>query len=60
VDLINNVAISDREPTQQTEAVSRELMAAAAAQLAKLEAIVAEDVAAVNAMAASAGVAHVG
>ena len=28
--LINNVAISDREPTQQTEAVSRELMAAAA------------------------------
>jgi hypothetical protein len=60
VDLINNVAISDREPTQQTEAVSRELMAAAAAQLAKLDAVVAGEVAAVNAMAASAGVAHVG
>lgn len=57
VDLINTVAISDREPTQQAEAVSRELMANVAAELAKAEAVFAGAIAEVNRMAA--GVAHV-
>ncbi len=59
VDLINTVAISDREPTQQAEAVSRELMAAVAAELAKMEAIFAGDLAEANRLAKAAGVAHV-
>jgi len=57
VDLINTVTISDREPTQQAEAVSRELMANVAAQLVKAEAVMGEEVMAINRMAA--GVVHV-
>jgi photosystem II stability/assembly factor-like uncharacterized protein len=59
VDLFNTVAISDREPTQQAEAVSRELMANVAAQLAKAASVIETDVAEVNRMAASAAVAHI-
>lgn len=59
VDLINTVTISDREPTQQAEAVSRELMANVAAELAKAAAVMGDEVAAINRMAASAGIAHV-
>jgi hypothetical protein len=40
-------------------AVSRELMDAVAGELAKMDAVIAGDLAAVNAMAASAGIAHV-
>ena len=60
VDLINTVAISDREPTEQAEAVSREIMAKVTAELARLQALEAGDIAAINRRAADAGIAHVG
>jgi len=52
VDLINTVSISDTAPTAQAEAVSRALMAAVASQLARLDAVVAGEVAEVNRLAA--------
>ncbi len=59
VDLINTVLVSDREPTAQAAAVSRELMVNVAKELATMEAILAGDVAEVNRLAAAAGVMHV-
>ncbi|MCC6719092.1 MAG: glycosyl hydrolase [Acetobacteraceae bacterium] len=59
VDLINTVAISDREPTAQAAAVSQELMDNVAAQLAAMNAVLTGDIAEINRAAASAGIAHV-
>ena len=59
VDLINTVLISDREPTAQAAAVSRELMDNVARELAKMVAILAGDVAEVNRQSIAAGVRHV-
>ena len=51
--------ISDREPTAQAAAVSRELMDNVARELAKMVAILAGDVAEVNRQSIAAGVRHV-
>jgi photosystem II stability/assembly factor-like uncharacterized protein len=59
VDLINTVAMSDGAPTAQADAVSRELMAKLAGELAKLDALLAGDIAAINRMAAERRIAHV-
>lgn len=59
VDLINTVAMSDREPTAQAEAVSRELMARVAGEIGKLEAIDAGAIAEINRMAAERAIGHV-
>ena len=59
VDLINTSVISDREPTQQATAVSRELMDNVAAQLAKMEAVLSGDIAEINRLAAAAGIAYI-
>ena len=59
VDLINTVLISDREPTAQAAAVSRELMDNVAKELAKMAGILAGEVAEVNRQSIAAGVAHV-
>ena len=56
VDLINTVAISDTAPTAQAEAVSREIMAHVDAEIAKLDALAAADVAETNRMAAESAV----
>lgn len=47
-DMINMVIIADAAPTSQTEAVSRETMARVDAELAKLDALVSGDLAALN------------
>ena len=59
VDLINTVAMSDTSPTAPADAVSRELMTTVAGVLAKLDALVSGDIAAINVMAAERQVAHV-
>jgi photosystem II stability/assembly factor-like uncharacterized protein len=59
VDLINTVTMSDTSPTAQAAAVSRKLMADVDVQLARLDEVVASDVAQVNRMAATHGMAHV-
>jgi photosystem II stability/assembly factor-like uncharacterized protein len=59
IDLINTVAMSDTSPTAQADAVSRELMTTAAGWIAKLDALLAGDIAAINAMAAERRLAHV-
>jgi len=59
VDLINTVAMSDRCPTAQAGAVSREIMAKVDGELAKLDALISGEVADVNAMAAERRIAHV-
>ena len=59
VDLINTVAVSDTSPTASADAVSREIMAKVAAEIAKLEALLRGDIAGINATAAERGVAHV-
>ena len=59
IDLINTVLMSDREPTAQAAAVSRELLDNVANELAKMAAILAGDVAEVNRQATAAGVNHV-
>ena len=59
VDLINTVAMSDTSPTAQADAVSRELMTTVAGVLAKLDALLSGDIAAINALAAERRVAHV-
>ena len=50
---------ADRPPTTQTLAVSREVMAKVDGEVAKFEAIVAEDIAKLNAALAKARVRHV-
>jgi hypothetical protein len=59
VDLINTVAMSDTSPTASADAVSRELMAKVAGEIAKLDAMMAGEIAAINLMAAERQVAHV-
>ncbi|SDR57050.1 Sortilin, neurotensin receptor 3 [Rhizobiales bacterium GAS191] len=59
VDLINTVAMSDTSPTAPADAVSRELMTKVEGEIAKLDALLSGDIAAINAMAAERRVAHV-
>jgi hypothetical protein len=59
IDLINTAAISDTAPTASTDAVSRELMAKVADAIAKLEALLRGDIAAINTAAAEHRLAHV-
>jgi hypothetical protein len=59
VDLINTCTLADAAPTVQAEAVSRELMANVDRQLAKLDVLIAGDIAAINKSAAERGVAYV-
>jgi photosystem II stability/assembly factor-like uncharacterized protein len=59
MDLINNVAVSDTSPTASAEAVSREIMAKVAVEIAKLEALIRGDIGAINALAAERKLAHV-
>lgn len=51
VDLISMVAIADAAPTTQAAAVSQELMARVADELAKLDALVMHDVGGINRLA---------
>jgi photosystem II stability/assembly factor-like uncharacterized protein len=59
IDLINTVAMSDTAPTAPADAVSRELMAKIESEIAKVDALIAGDIAAINAMAAERRIAHV-
>jgi hypothetical protein len=59
VDLINTVAMSDTSPTAQADAVSREVMTRVAGEIARLDAVVARDVAAINRMAGEIRLPHV-
>ena len=59
IDLINTVAMSDTSPTASADAVSREIMAKVANEIAKLDALLRGDVAAINALAAERQLAHV-
>ena len=53
VDLINTVAISDTAPTAQAEAVSREIMARAEAEIARLSAVMSTELEEINRLAAN-------
>jgi len=53
------VNMSDTAPTAQADAVAREIMGKVAAQLGKLDAVMAGEVAEINRLAAERGVAHV-
>jgi hypothetical protein len=59
VDLINTVAIADTAPTAQADAVSREIMARVDAEIAKLDAVLATDIADINRTAAERSIGHV-
>ena len=59
VDLINTVAIADMAPTAPADAVSRETMARVDAEIAKLDALLAGDIADINRTAAERSIAHV-
>ncbi|HME26531.1 MAG TPA: glycosyl hydrolase [Acetobacteraceae bacterium] len=59
VDLINTVAIADTAPTAQADAVSREIMAHVDAEIAKLDALLASDIADINRTAAERSIGHV-
>jgi len=59
MDVINNVAVSDNAPTASAEAISREIMAKVAGEIAKLEALLRGDIAAINTAAAERRLAHV-
>jgi photosystem II stability/assembly factor-like uncharacterized protein len=59
VDLINTVAIADTAPTAQADAVSREIMAQIDAQLARMDSVLAGDIADINRMAAARSIAYV-
>jgi hypothetical protein len=59
VDLINTVAIADMAPTAPADAVSREILAQVDAQLAKLDALLASDIADINRLAAAQSIAHI-
>jgi photosystem II stability/assembly factor-like uncharacterized protein len=59
VDMINTVAIADMAPTVQADAVSREIMAQIDAQLAKMDSVVAADIADINRMAATRSIAYI-
>jgi hypothetical protein len=51
--------MSDTSPTAQADAVSRELMTTVEGWIGKLDALLAGDIAAINAMAAERRLAHV-
>ena len=59
VDLINTVGMADMAPTQQAEAVAREIMARVDAEIGKLDTVTTDDVAAINHLLAERAVAHV-
>jgi photosystem II stability/assembly factor-like uncharacterized protein/uncharacterized coiled-coil protein SlyX len=59
VDLINMAGIADMAPTAPTDAVSRETMARVDAELAKLDTLLAGDIADINRTAAERSIAHV-
>ena len=59
VDLINTVAIADMPPTVPAIAVSRQIMASVDGEIAKLEALLATDIAAIDRMAAEHSIAYV-
>ena len=59
VDMINTAGIADMAPTVQTVAVSREIMARVDAEIAKLDALIAGDIADINRTAAERSIAHV-
>jgi len=59
VDLINTVAIADMAPTVPAIAVSRQIMASVDGEIAKLDALLATDIAAINRMAAERSIARV-
>ena len=59
VDLINTVAIADMAPTAPAAAVSREIMAQVDGELAKFSAMVANDIADINRIAAERSVGYV-
>jgi photosystem II stability/assembly factor-like uncharacterized protein len=59
VDLINTVAIADMAPTAPAEGVSREIMARVDAEIARLDAVMATDIAEINRMAAEQSIGHV-
>jgi photosystem II stability/assembly factor-like uncharacterized protein len=58
-DMINTVAIADMAPTTSTTAVSRETMARVDAEIAKMSAVIREDIAALNRSALERAVAHI-
>jgi hypothetical protein len=59
-DMIGAVAIADAAPTVSTRAVSDEVMAQVDSEIAKLDKLVAGDVAALNAALRAAGIDHIG
>ena len=59
VDLINTVSIADMAPTAPAEAVSREIMAKVDTQLARLEALLAGNIAGINRVAAERSIEYV-
>jgi photosystem II stability/assembly factor-like uncharacterized protein len=59
VDMINAVAMADMAPTVQADAVSRETMAQVDAEIGKLDALLADDIASINRLAAEHSIAYV-
>ncbi|MBI3517268.1 MAG: glycosyl hydrolase [Proteobacteria bacterium] len=59
VDLINTVAVSDTAPTASAAAVSRTIIARVAGEITKLDALLRDDIAAINVLAAERRLAHV-
>ena len=56
IDLISVVSVSDTRPTAQSEAVSAEIMARAEEEIAKVEQVVAGEIAELNRLAVERGV----
>jgi len=59
LDMVAMATTADAAPTNQTQAVSREVMGKVDDQVARFEALVKGDIAQLNAMLATAGVDHV-
>ena len=59
VDLINTAAIADMAPTVPNIEVSNEIMARVDAEIARLDALIAGDVADINRIAAGASIRYV-
>jgi hypothetical protein len=60
VDMISTASMADMAPTSPAEAVSRETMARVDAEIAKLDALLAGELADINELAAKSPLAHVG
>ena len=58
MDMVAMATTADRPPTSQTQAVSREVMAKVDSEVAKFEALVAGDIARLNAALTKARVKH--